>query len=194
MHGEAVASCLSCSHFKGNSEEVPHKTNLISFSYCGEFISCLGDWRAAPRASGMAAHLYLSSGCSERLQQGFANQSLKLRVPELGIVIKSSSLLSFKQSTYFIYLLWLWIWLVSMLMVYQNLIRADEMNRNKEVLKYLKNESSFIEIRYAKSRTIWSICHLGHHCSSFKKRKLEGERSKWATSIIYRNLRVWLNK
>lgn len=63
--------------------------------------------------------------------------------------------------------------LVSMLMVYQNLIRADEMNRNK-VLKYLKMN----HLSYAKSGTIWSGCHLGHHCSCFKKRTLEGGRSK----------------
>lgn len=66
MHGEAFASCLSYRCFKGNSEELPHRTKLISFSYCEEFISCLGNWRAAPRASGMPARLCLSSGCSEQ--------------------------------------------------------------------------------------------------------------------------------
>lgn len=46
--------------------------------------------------------------------------------------------LSFKQPTCLIYLHWLQIWLARMLTEYQNLITADEMNRNKEVWKYLK--------------------------------------------------------
>lgn len=134
---QAFSSCRSYRHFKGNSEELPGRTNLISFSRSLEFISCLGGWRAAPKSSGMAAHVCLSSACSERLRKA-------LQVALWDCVHQSQGsdkvllFLSFKQRTYLIYLHWLQIWLASMLTVYQNLIKADETNRNKEVGKYLK--------------------------------------------------------
>lgn len=51
---------------------------------------------------------------------------------------KAVLFLSFKQPTHLIYLHWLQIWLASLLTVYQSMIQADEMNRNKEVWKYSK--------------------------------------------------------
>lgn len=138
MHREAFITYLGYRHFKGNSEKLPRRANLIPFSYYEEFISRSGDLTAEASSWGLSliwgnyplVKLQIPTfACKCPVLEDVGSNPVELLLPcfrqtaedsarshvvaaQQGFLGPESEIFSpslFKQPTRFIYLLWLYL-------------------------------------------------------------------------------------